>query len=229
MKAYFRYMPYALCVIQAAVPVLRVVFHVLGWRAVPVPAFGIAITVGALISVIMVIANDHMFDPDTAGKIFSNLAIVLGFFGSAVMLDAGGVLYTILAVMNTVCCLVLSWYVSSSRLLRFMYGFSICMVIFAAVGLLLFSDYGYADYDVVSKYDSPDGRYTAEIIDVDDKIEGAQVRVRKNTVLGIPVSGIFDITMQLTNASGDSVPGRFVVEWVDDDVLSINGYADELN
>lgn len=232
MKRYFKCMPYILCALQAVAPVLSVVFLRMGWYAVPAPVTGLTIAAGTMISTILVMANDHMFEPDTAGKVIINLAVWLGLFSSVVMLGTGGVLYIIFAVVNAICCFMLSCYVGGSGLLRLMHGFIMCVVAIIAIiamGNMLFSDYGLVDYKIVSRYDSPGGRYTAEVIDSDDKMEGAQVRVRMNTLCGIPVTRIFDITRQLTKSSGDRVPGDYVIEWIDNDSLSINGYIDEFD
>lgn len=134
-------------------------------------------------------------------------------------------MYVVCALINGICCFALIRSAVGGRLLRLCAGISVGVLVVASVLTMtacVFSDP--ARFEVVGELDSPDGRYTAEIIDSDDKMTGAQVRVRLNRVLGVPVRGTLDITKILTGASGDREPEHYEIAWADENMLIINGW-----
>lgn len=216
--------PILFLVIQALYPVCYFCAKLFGWTLVLNNPF-VYPAVEAILSIAMTItAVRRKAEFAKREKVLASIALPVGLLNGLMLILAEGSIAA--ALIGMACCFVMYSKGRRPKGLRVLTGILSAVLTLAVVVLLpaalIFGDFGAST--VLKSIPSPNGRYTAQIVDVDQGALGGNttVRVRRSSGLFRAIESICGF--EKTAYIGDwGIGDALNPEWMDGDSLKIDG------
>ena len=224
MNRFVRSAPFILLAVQALLPAAKLIAAVCGWNIRPANAavYAVMLAAAALAIVIAMLARRDIRDQGRAARICLALALPMSILNALVLPLPGGALAISAILVNIGSCVLAFPLCKGLLALRIIAGMLTGFLMLLAAMFLLFSGFGVTEE--VHSLSSPDGRYVARVLNIDQGALGGDtvVRVQRVKLLGLPIDSVFILDTKLW--MGDW--GRAYslgMTWVDGDTLRIDG------
>jgi len=228
MKRYYGCIAVLLMVSQSVLPVLKLIALFFGWQLSVLNglAFAVPMAVVSVTAAAIYIKGKGDADIGKCECFCTSIALPLSLIDFLILPAFQSVAMVVATVVNCLGCLAIYLCCRGSKGLRKFTTIAAVALTVAVVGVSLlhvvFSDFGITE--VVRSEASPDGTYTANVINIDQGALGGDsvVRVQRLKLFGIPLDDVVCLDRRVW--LGDWGTTHLIgMHWVDDDTLMIEG------
>lgn len=228
MKRYYVCIAVLLIVSQSVLPALKLIAIFFGWRLSVLNglAFAVPMAVVSVAAAAIYIKGKGDVDMGKGECFCTSTALPLSLINFLMLPAFQSVAMVVATVANCFWCLVIYICCGGSKWLRRFTAIAAIVLTVAVVGASLlhvvFSDFGLTE--VVRSEASPDGTYTANVINVDQGALGGDsvVRVQRVRLFGVPLDDVVCLDRRVW--LGDWGTTHLIgMHWVDDNTLMIQG------